>query len=171
MIHTVWCSLCFKPNFLWQGYILHMEMIRNVLNFCFQPYATKVCYTLLHCAFLTDTPLTRSWKLQTKFYPMHSPLYASTLHSRLTHISYSNVLFQYIWPGLHSLPNRHHYNFQINAALNFVLCLPPMNAFSIGPAVNNQLLLTQERKLTKLELSFVCVSVIQESQYFHTEKY
>ena len=100
------CSLCCKPNFLWQGYILHIctcgyslfmmytqfcmlpfskvfqcrfyilwkEMIRNVLNFCFQPYATKVCYTLLHCAFLTDTPLTRSWKLQTKFFPIHSPL-------------------------------------------------------------------------------------------------
>ena len=72
---------------------------------------------------------------------------------------------------LTSFTNRHHYNFQINAALNFVLCLPPMNALSIGPAVSNQLILTQERKLTKLELSFVCGSVLQESQYFHTEKY
>ena len=74
MMHTQFNILPFSKVFQCRFYILWKEMIRNALNFCFQPYATKVCYTLLHCAFLTDTPLTRSWKLQTKFYPMHSPL-------------------------------------------------------------------------------------------------
>ena len=121
-------------------------MIRNTLNFCFQPYVTKVCYTLLHCAFLTDTPLTRSWKLQTKFYPMHSPLicFLTAFSSNTYFLQKCFVSFQYIRPSLHSFTNRHHYNFQINAALNFVLCLPPMNAVSIGPAVSNQLILTKK---------------------------